>query len=141
MYINRVILDFLIFLGKINRQSSQILRKTFLKLPYLDNRFQPKHNRILNFETFQNWGEKKRKKRKKNPIMWILYLLLKLNTSFAKYLFILENKVWHFQINFFRISTVEEQVCKKYNLSCAFCNSNHRGFQFSIIWKNNNKIF
>jgi hypothetical protein len=62
MYINRVILDFLIFLGKINRQSSQILRKTFLKLPYLDNRFQPKHNRILNFETNPKLREKKRKK-------------------------------------------------------------------------------
>jgi hypothetical protein len=90
MYMNRVILDFLIFLGKINRQSSQILRKTFLKLPYLDNRFQPKHNRILNFETFlsdlwllqpnlvnslfwrmitsvttsQNWGKENPKKKK-----------------------------------------------------------------------------
>jgi hypothetical protein len=38
-----------------------------------------------------------------------------LGTFFAKYLFILRNKVRQFQIEFFRISTIEEQegeVCK-----------------------------
>jgi len=59
---------------------------------------------ITSVTTSQNRGGKKKKKR---------YHVDTIPTTpaqhfFSKYLFILENKVWHFQISFFRISTVEE---------------------------------
>jgi hypothetical protein len=40
------------------------------------------------------------------------------------YLFILENEIQKILIYFFKISTIQEQLCAKKNMSSCTCNSN-----------------